>query len=89
MHGGWGEFSIDRSIQSFDKQEEGGKIYSSFWDEMRRFYWMVVRRRGDGCLISKKFLTRARLTESQENLHSLSYSKAVQFRGYKAIKERK
>lgn len=44
VHGGWGEFSIDRSIQSFDKQEEGGRIYSSFWDEMRRFYWMVVRR---------------------------------------------
>lgn len=44
---------------------------------------MVVGRggRGDGCLISKKFLTRGRLTESQENLHSLSYSKAVQFRG--------
>lgn len=34
--------SIDRSKVSI--KEEGGRIYSSFWGEMRRFYWMVVRR---------------------------------------------
>lgn len=81
--------SIDRSKVSINRRREGEFIRRFGMRCGGSIGWLFEGWRGDGCLISKKFLTRARLTESQENLHSLSYSKAVQFRGYKAIKERK
>lgn len=79
--------STDRSIRSFGKQ--GGRIYcSSFWDETRRFDWMVVRRgrERDDCLISRKILTRDRLTESQESCIHFHIQKRVQFRVIKRMK---
>lgn len=60
--------SMDRSKVSINKEEEF-RIY------IRRFGtrwgdsigWLFEGRRRDDCLISKKFLTRDRLAESQES----------------------
>lgn len=57
--------SMDRSKVSINKEEEFIRRFGMKWSDS--IGWLFEGRRRDGCLISKKFLTRDRLAESQES----------------------
>lgn len=57
--------SMDRSKVSINKEEEFIRRFGTKWGDS--IGWLFEGRRRDGCLISKKFLTRDRLAESQES----------------------
>lgn len=57
--------SMDRSKVSINKEEEFIRRFGTRWGDS--IGWLFEGRRRDDCLISKKFLTRDRLAESQES----------------------